>query len=324
MFTNKSTNYKKTDTNNVAKPCKFVINCAIINIKTKKTDYKVKIHRELIFAILKNRELKTKYQTNNEIKYIALYYLLKGISQTGIIKQYARNLEHILNYTGLSQGSFYRHLNELVKFGLVTKQSNNLVICDYKTLYKVYGVEEEQTPITINYDPNTHKFVHLLEFSTLADNIYRQNLLIKKKLEKSPYTLELLQRYAKQQTTARTLAVAQKHAFVNGSDELNTLFFINPNVTITWKRLFREFNFKSYKSVSYLKKKLQRNKIVTIDKNGFFTSKVQAKTKAYNEEKDKTVNTYRYNQKINNTQKQFPDNWNLAPNLYVFTPYYKN
>lgn len=233
-------------------------------------------------------------------------------------------MEHILAYTGLSQGTFYKQLNELVKFGLVTKKANNLVIADYKTLFNVYGVEEEQTPISINYDPNTHKFVHLLEFSTLADNIYRQNLLIKKKLEKSPYTLEILQRYAKQQTTAKTLATAQKHAFVNGSDELNTLFFINPNVTITWKRLFREFNFKSYKSVSYLKKKLQRNKIVTIDKNGFFTSKVGAKTKAYNEELDKTVNTCRYNKKLDKTQKQFPDNWNLAANLYVFTPYYKN
>lgn len=284
----------------------------------------VKVHKEIIISLIKHREKINKYQTNREIKQIALYYLLKHTTQTGIIKEYAKNLDYLLSVTGLSLGTFYTQLNGLIKKGLATKNAQNLIISPYSNLLELYDIEDTATPITIKFSPSTHKFVHLLEFSSLADNIYRQTLVIKKKLEKSPYTLEILQQYAKQQTTAKTLAVAQKHAFVNGSDELNTLFFINPNITITWKRLFREFNFKSYKSVSYLKKKLQRNKIVTIDKNGFFTSKVGAKTKAYNEDKDKTVNTCRYNKKLNKTQKQFPDNWNLAPNLYVFTPYYKN
>ena len=275
----------------------------------------VKVHRELIFCLLKHREKINKYQTNREIKQIALFYLLKHLTTSGVVKEYAKNLKSILAITGLSQGTFYSQVRELKKKGLIVKNAHNLILSNYKTLLELYGIQDEATPITIKFNPSTHKFVHLLEFSTLADNMYRQNIVIKKKLEKSPYTLEILQQYAKQQTTAKTLATAQKHAFVNGSDELNTLFFINPNITITWKRLFREYNFKSYKSVAYLKKKLQRNKIVTIDKNGFFTSKVGAKTKAYNEDKDKTVNTCRFNKHINKTQKQFADNWNLAPNL---------
>lgn len=298
-----------------------VLNKPIIN---NMVNLDVKVHREIILPLIKHREKINKYQTNREIKQIALFYLLKHVTKSGVIKEYAKNLQSLLAFTGLTQGTFYTHLNGLIKKGLVTKNAHNLILSNYNTLFELYDLSDELTPITIKFNPSTHKFVHLLEFATLADNMYRQKLLIKKKLEKSPYTLEILERYAKQQTTAKTLATAQKHAFVNGSEELNTLFFINPNVTITWKRLFREFNFKSYKSVSYLKKKLQRNKIVTIEKNGFFTSKVGAKTKAYNEEKDKTVNTCRYNKNLNKTQKQFPDNWNLAPNLYAFTPYYKN
>ncbi len=321
MITNKSTNYIKTDTNKLAKPCKHVVNSSIIN---SMTNLDVKVHRSVIFAILKHREKINKYQTNREIKKIALFYILKSLSTSGIIKDYAKRLTDISSSTGLSQGTFYTHLNGLIKLGLVEKNANNLILSSFKSLLELYDVQDDELPIIIKFNPNTHKFLHLLEFATIADNMYRQTLVIKKKLEKSPYTLEILQQYAKQQTTAKTLAVAQKHAFVNGSDELNTLFFINPNITITWKRLFREFNFKSYKSVAYLKKKLQRNKIVTIDKNGFFTSKVGAKTKAYNDELDKTVTTCRYNKKLNKTQKQFADNWNLSPNLYAFTPYYKN
>jgi len=300
---------------------KHVTNSAIIN---NMVNLNVKVHKEVIFALIKHRKKINKYQTNGEIKQIALFYLLKHVTQTGVIKQYAKNLGYLLSVTGLTQGTFYKHLNGLINLGLVTKNAHNLILSNYDTLMELYDIQDSTTPITIKFNPSTHKFVHLLEFATLADNIYRQNLVIERKLEKSPYTLELLQRYAKQQSTAKALALAQKNAFVNGSEELNTLFFINPNVTITWKRLFREYNFKSYKSVSYLKKKLQRNKIVTIDKNGFFTSKVGAKTKAYNEEKDKTVNTCRYNPHIKKTQKQFADNWNLVPNLYVFTPFYKN
>lgn len=321
---NKSTNINNPDITSLVNTTKFSINNSIINIKTKNTSYKIKIHREIIFAAIKNRELKTKYQTNTDIKCLALFYLLKNVSQTSIIKDYSKNLQSILTYTGLTQGTFYTHLNKLVNCGLITKNSKNLVLSDFKTLFSMYGVEEGATPITINYDPNTHKFVHLLEFATIADNIYRQKLVIKKKLQKSPYTLEILERYAKQQTTARTLATAQKHAFVNGSEELNTLFFINPNVTITWKRLLKEFNFKSYKSVSYLKRKLQKNNIVTIEKNGFLTSKVGARTKVFNEETNRMVNTCRYNQKLHKTQKQFADNWILAPKLYGFSMYYKN
>lgn len=297
---------------------------SIINIKTNEYCYKIKVHKQLICTILKNREKKLKYQTNTEIKYLSLYYQLKAVTQTGIIQNYYNHLPELLDFTGLSQGTFYKQLGVLIKFGLVEKNAQNLVIASFKTLFEVYGVEDTQTPIYINYNPKTHKFLHLLEFSTLADNMFRQSLTIKRKLEKSPYTLEILQRYAKQQTTVKTLQTAQKHAFVNGSDELNTLFFINPSIVITWKKIFREYNFKSYKSVSYLKKKLQRNKIITIDKQGFFTSKVGAKTKVFCEEKDKTVNTCRYNKTINKTQKQFADNWILTPELYAFTPYYKN
>ena len=322
MIINKSTKSVYPVINNASDSTdKHVLHKPIIN---NMVNLDVKVHKEIIISLIKHREKINKYQTNREIKQIALYYLLKHVTKSGVIKEYAKNLQSLLTFTGLTQGTFYTHLNGLIKKGLVTKNAHNLILSNYKTLLDLYDVDDDTTPITIKFNASTHKFVHLLEFSTLADNMYRQSLLIKKKLDKSPYTLEILQQYAKQQTTARTLATAQKHAFVNGSDELNTLFFINPNITITWKRIFREFNFKSYKSVSYLKKKLQRNKIVTIEKNGFFTSKVGAKTKAYNEEKDKTVNTCRYNKNIDKTQKQFADHWNLAPNLYAFTPYYKN
>lgn len=323
-MTNKNQKTYCTENKSVGNTSSYVINNAIMYIKTNDICYRIKVHRELILQVLKNRELNNKYQTNKEIKFLALYYLLKNISQTSIIKNYNSNLNHILEYTNLSQGTFYNHLNKLIQLGLVTKNAHNLVVSDYNTLFELYDVEPEQTPIYINYTPNKNKFIHLLEFSTIADNIYRQNLVIEKKLEKSPYTLEILERYAKQATTIRTLAVAQKHAFINGSTELKQLFFINPNVVITWKRLFREFNFKSYKSVSYLKRKLKKNKLVMIEKNGFFTSKVGAKTTAYNEELDKTLNTYRYCKKTNKTKKQFADNWNLTPKLYDFTPYYKN
>ena len=322
MITNNSTKSVQPLINKASNSTvSHVTNSTIIN---NMVNLDVKVHKEIIFEILKHREKINKYQTNKEIKQIALFYLLKHITTSGVVKEYAKNLQSLLTITGLSQGTFYTQLRGLKKKGLVRKNAHNLILSNYNTLLELYDVQDITTPITIKFNPSTHKFTHLLEFSTLADNMYRQSLLIKKKLEKSPYTLEILQRYAKQQSTAKTLAVAQKHAFVNGSDEINTLFFINPNITITWKRLFREFNFKSYKSVAYLKKKLQRNKIVTIEKNGFFTSKVGAKTKAYNDELDKTVNTCRYNKKLEKTQKQFADHWNLAPNLYVFTPYYKN
>lgn len=271
----------------------------------------VKVHVDLLVNIVQFRTQNKHYQTNKLIKNLSFFYVLKSLTTSGIIKDYAKRLPELTTLLNCVNSTFYAHLKACKKMGLIAVNKGALILAGYSAVGECF--DQLSTPlITIKYNPTKDKFHHLLEAAYIATLQKKQSDQFHAKVNRSPELVELYETTISivkgSKKFAEPLHKYQVHAFIHGHKNYYELMAYNPDFQLSARKLRQEFNFKSNKSVAYLKKKLAAKGLLTVEKREY-TSKVKSRLKhAY----------VTYNNKKQQTVWKLPDALVIAPSRILF------
>lgn len=286
--------------------------------KVHNTNYQVKVFLYSPSDLSSCRELRNKYQTNREIKLWSIYFLLKRIAPgSSQIQKWRSQREVILPFLQIGEKQFYWYLSQLSKKGLATvDKKHNINLVSYNKAAEIQGYLAAHT-YNIPYNPLKkdvkQEFQYLLRAEELRENQDTQLNALTYNLDKNPILkndlhLLLIQHGAdghqlcnNEWYMQQRLLLLQMQLFKEGSNILQHVFThradINRSVTGTKKA----HNYKSIQSVTYLKRKLEKQGIIHIEKK-----KAVSKTRSRIYVPDATAKKgkrdgYKYNRMLNYT-----------------------
>ncbi len=269
---------------------------------TQLAQLQVKVHLNLLANIVETRhennnfvKKRTGYRVNKAIKVYAAFYVLKSLTTSGVIQDYAKALPVLTKALGCVNSTFYARLKALKALGLVAVNKGSLILAGYSRVGEVLETLPDRM-ITVNYDPAKDKFYQLLELAYLGKLQKDQETGFYQRVQNTPELAELYAANLPIVSTDKNIAPAlsryQVHCFIQGHPEYYALMALNPDFNSTARKLRKDFNFKSYKSVAYLKKKLAAKGLLVIEKRKY-TSQVRSRVKtayvSFNAEKNQTV-----------------------------------
>jgi len=252
---------------------------SIINSKTNSENTPgVKVYNELIANIIKVRKLRNAYQTNRIFKPIATFFLLKSVTPSSVIQQYTQQLSELLQYLRIGKTTFYSHVRELESLGLCKRVGGALRLCSYDKMCELFELTEVSNVTRITYDHTKHRFYELMYASLLHNKQVECDTQVRAKIDRIPEFKEVLQELGPD--VRRALLDKQISDFKNGTQSFE-YEIINADVQITARSIHKQFGFKSYKSVAYLKARLKAASIATVEKREYVSEHRSRKRHQY-------------------------------------------
>lgn len=226
---------------------------------------------------------KKKYQTNRHIKYWSTYFLLKSLTTTSFIQHWVSQKKYILHWLQMNENTFRHHLAWLKEQGLceIDKHTKSIKLCSYDHAAEQLGIINDGL-ITIAYDPGVLKGKQVFQYIIRVEEIEANKLLqletLTYKLNKNPSLKnDLLYHMVKLGADQRRLYMdakyfawrllkTQAHHFKEGTDILAYLMTLRADINRGVKRISKHHGYKSTSSVSYMKRRMLRLKLVDIYK----------------------------------------------------------
>ncbi len=231
-------------------------------------------------ALVTHRELRNEYHTNRSIKTWGTFFLLKSLSIPGMIKRWTSQKEKLLVYCKMNEGSFRTRLRELKALGLITISKDlTITLTSFENAAQILGIEYTGT-IKIEYDeklPGKNVFQYYLVMDEIRCNQNKQLEAINYKADKNPQLRELLEAVMiqhgadgsyleNQKYFQQFLLVIQLYYFKTGSDIWSVISQLRGDINRSVYGIKKQYGYKSAKSVSYLKQRLQQLGLASIEK----------------------------------------------------------
>lgn len=237
------------------------------------------------------RELRNKYCTNRQIKTWAFYFLLKSLSSSGQIQHWIKQREFLLEFLKCNEQTFRSRINELVKLGLVEiAPGYTLILTSYKNAASILEIEYLGTT-QINYDytqPGKNLFSYSITAEEILNNQDTQRTALTYHLEKNQLLLNLLSHALihegcdarklnnDPQYFQESLLKLQEASFKQGSDNYTEVMQRRADVNRGVKKIAKDHNYKSIRSVTYLKRALEKLGLIKVVKR-FIVSDVRSR-----------------------------------------------
>lgn len=305
------------------------INISIINIKQNNQKRgpptRIKVYNELITNIIKIRNERgnysTKgliYRTNRVLKPISIYFLLKSVTTSGVIKDYTHQFGWLLDFLGISKPTFYSYLKQLESLQLVKRNKGALILSSYSQMCETFELSEVSNISYILYQEGVgQEFYKLLEGSIISNkNKYvkqQVNTKIERIKEFAQYLRETGGHHSNKNDSLADQLLNRQIADFKNNSQTEEIEYINPDYQISARKIREIFGFKSNRSVAYLKKKLIKANIAQVYIRKFISPGRARKTSYI----DKYGNIKRpYVGYLDECKATF---WRL-PDMFVFSP----
>lgn len=223
------------------------------------------------------RQLVKIYQTNQVIKAIGTWLVLKADAPGSLIQSWNDQKQYLFKICKCSESIFRHRLQLLKKMHLVTFDKNNIRLCSWKDLAAALNIDIENKFI-INYEIDSKQKVHQWILATeITDNQSRQAYMILKTVKKNPeLRMILIGAMLKAGADRNRLDdqgyfIGQLHAlylqdFVRASDIHQELIEVRPDTNRSVKGMAAAWNCKHAMTVSYWKKILSKAGIIDVAK----------------------------------------------------------
>lgn len=247
--------------------------------------------------VVRQRELRIKYQTNRDIKAYSLFVWLKNQTKAGIIHNYEQQHVEICQALKISRASFYNYLRTAEKLQLITRQDGNLKLAGWNKVIDHFSLPS-RTFTTIYYDTENpkQKLSLIIEALEFEENKEKQQKAITNKIAKNPSVksaFELFCHYNNIQAefTPDNLAIVRRLIFQNGTAESiykSLMYSVNPEFYRNSSTIASAHGYKSPRLTTYLKYKLQRSGIAIIKKGNklacsYKNNRIEGKERGKNE-----------------------------------------
>lgn len=227
-------------------------------------------------AIINQRVIVLKYETNRVIKAFDMFTCLKSTNTCGVISNYTQQLPELLAICKISRTLFYTRLKDCIELKLISKRGDDLQLTSWFKACELFDVIETGAFHNINYNVNDTKQTaqHIIAAIALKEQRQIIQTQVAKKLNANPDVKEAYHvyvKYFKQSSTEfspTALFNAQRRTYSEGAPAViyEALHKINPDPNITVKSIQKQFGMKSHRSATYLKRNLAKRGLVEIEK----------------------------------------------------------
>ncbi len=298
-----------------------------VNSVPKKADCQntlnVRVHLELLPNIVQTRhdnngfcKKRKGYRVNRAIRSLAAFYTLKCLTNSGFIVDYPSQLAELCTILNCVPSVFYARLQECQEMGLLTwnRKSKCIELASYNAVCEYFGTTDAQL-VEIKYNYATDKLYHLMELAFIESLQEAQRQKFYERAQADQGLMHIFLRFLNITTKDISkldteLLKYQVYCFTEGHEYYDYLMRLNPDFNCNARTLRKKFNFKSYKSVAFLKKKLSRLGLLTVERRPAHTSKVRSRL---------TTNHYRpFNQQVLQTKWKLPDALTVRPERRIF------
>jgi len=252
----------------------------------------LKIPYNLASRATAERHLVKTYETNNFIKYITFFLILKAESPFSFIQNYKKQIDHLSFITQCERQTFKKRLAWLVSEGLATieNEGTDIRLVSWKQVSVLYYCNLDSFKL-VQYKPDEQKNIHLQLFAAdIEDNKKRQTYIIQQKLEKNPALTQVIKNIMHQHG-ADEKKLNDFTYLLNGMRKLYRRSFeaepeihamlnnVRPDVNRGVKGMAKAWSCRSEQTVSYVKKKLAEAGIIRIYKGERIMSTVRCRNK---------------------------------------------
>lgn len=277
--------------------------------------------------VVKQRELRVKYQTNRDIKAYSLFVWLKNMTPAGVIHNYEKQHAEICQALKISRASFYNYLRTAETLKLIVRQNGNLKLSGWDKVIDQFTLPSK-TFTTIYYDTENpkQKLSLIIEALEFEENKEKQQRAITNKIAKNPSVksaFELFCQYNNIQAefTPDNLAIVRRLIFQNGTAESiysSLMYSVNPEFYRNSSSIAAAHGYKSPRLTTYLKHKLQKSGVAIIKKGNkqacsYKNNRIDGKERGKNEN-----GTLYY--KVNEKQKVWFEPDQVIISKFLFNP----
>lgn len=236
------------------------------------------------------RHLVNKYETNQFIKNITFFLILKAESPFSFIQNYKKQIDHLAFITQCERQTFNKRLAWLVSEGLATIEGADIRLISWKQVSALYYCNLDSFKL-IQYNPNEQKNLHLHLFAVeIEDNKNRQTYMIKNKLAKNPALTQTIKNVLHQHGAdgnklnsfdylLNAMRILYKNSFVAEPTSYHILNQVRPDLNRGVRTIARAWDCKSPQTVCYWKKKLASAGIIRIYKGEYLQSQCRTRDK---------------------------------------------
>jgi hypothetical protein len=242
----------------------------------------ISIPYELATYAVSERSLVNKYETNQVIRALDTWLVLKHETTSGLIQCWNKQKDHLLKICKCSETVFRHRIKLLLSINLVSLykiecRNDSIKVCSWDQLGKCLGIDTKNT-LTIQYKiTDDKKIFHWLIATDIQHNKNRQDIAILTKLEKNPEVkaaviAELIKTGADQlrlddlEYFLTRLRLCYFSDFVRVSEIHDVMIQIRPDNNRGVRAAADAWGCKHPVTVSYWKKILHRKKVIDVSK----------------------------------------------------------
>ena len=245
---------------------------------------RIKVPAYWITQSIGKRQLVNRYETNAMLKCIGHYCILKQVTTTGILHNWKSQSKYLQKLLNLSRNGLVKAIERLHIVGLIDLGAN-LAMVGWDDASQIIGLQIDEF-IWIDYDPSSNaKIEHLLMAAEIKINQENQVKIIQKRLKFNPSLKSELDILIAENWQIDLVDVQQMNihqfiwhlkqlqisTFMNGTLKA-ALYEINPDLNRSVVKFKSDWDYKSVQSIAYIKRKLAKLKLISINKIGAIVS----------------------------------------------------
>jgi hypothetical protein len=253
----------------------YIFFACLKKTETLSQNIEISIPFELSKYTVWQRSLVNKYETNQVIKALDTWLVLKHETTSGFIQSWNQQKKWLLQLCKCSETIFRLRLKLLQSMGLIKFDKSSITICSWEKIGKSLNINTDDR-FTIKYNINDKQRVQEWIIATeIVDNKESQDFTIITKLEKNAEQKMLLiaamiaagadrTQLDDMEYFLRWMRILYHEDFIRLSDLHNVLTEIRPDNNRGVRGISKAWNAKSPQTVSYWKKILRGKQIIDI------------------------------------------------------------
>lgn len=237
----------------------------------------IKIPFDLARYAVSCRQLVTRYNTNQVIKALDTWLVLKAEAPGSLIQHWNNQKERLLQLAKCSESIFRHRISMLRDLKLINYDRNHIRLCSWDQLAGILDIDITKK-LTLEYKINDTQKIHQWLIATeIQDNQSRQAYMILKQVNKNPelnmiLTGALIQFGADRNRLNDSgyflsmLKALYLQDFIQASDIHETLIDLRPDTNRGVKKMAAAWKAKHAMTITYWKRVLQKSGIIDISK----------------------------------------------------------
>ena len=246
------------------------------------TTYQVKIPKSFLYVLLAKREKVNVYEKHTLLKDYSYFFLLKALTTSGTLHSFDNQKPFLRKYFKVSHNTLDAIILRLTELQLIKIDGNKLHLASFDAAAKMLETTFSKNYFTLTYNTTDEQTLYYLMFALdIGENQRKQKDAIAKKLNSNSSLLnglkstlsELSKIDAKEISKLSLdefidlLMLWQQKTFATRTVHFHALHSIRVDCNRSLNSLRVDWFLKDFRSAVYIKRKLQKLKIITLKKS---------------------------------------------------------